>query len=262
MCLFAVLDVTGLNTGLKWAGIGLFSAATIAVFYKFYWVKCFFYTWSFIILSSSLIFTPEIYTCDTHTKLAGIGIIWLIPYLLYAVLFYAIGRLIHRVEPKKLNANWIDVFAIGAFIAILTYSYGTSLDGYLNNLYHFAPTDDDLFKSAHNLDSGSLYLAWGLFLWPAWLLEFVVTACFVFILTLPFYRLWHLKHAIVAAVFMPAIDSTPIFICFTYYSMKQVEHVEGFFWLDTLWLGRVVVPMGIFFGGLLTTALKKKYKKI
>lgn len=262
LCLYGAVDMIGFNGGLKWVGVAWFSVATVAAFYKFQSVKCFFYTWSFIILSSSLIFTPEIYTCDTYTKIAGIGIIWLIPYLLYAILFYAIGRFIHRVEPKKLNANWIDVLAIGAFIAILTYSHGSYLAGYLNDLYHFAPTQDDLFKSAQALDSASLYVAWGLFLWPAWLWEFMTTACFVFLLTLPFYRLWHLKHAIVAATFMPAINSTPIFVCFTYYSMKQIEDVKGFFWLDTFWLDRAVIPIGIFFGGLLTTVLKKKYKKI
>jgi len=257
LCLYGLLHAVSItNIVYKSLGLVLFSGASIAVFFRFNWFKYFFYAWAFI-APSYIVLMPRIFTCYVHIE--GVGTYWLVPSLLEAMFLYGIGRLINRLEPKKLTENWIDVLAIAAFISILSTAYAPSLAGYLNDLYHFVPTRDALFDNAEGLDWASPYAYLGLFLWPAWLWDFIVTACLAFLLTLPFYRLWRLKHTIVTAVFFPVIHFTPMLICIAYYSIKQAD-AEGYFGPEALWLGKAVIPLGVLFGGLCTVVLKRLLK--
>lgn len=261
MCLLGLLYSFGLTNYLfKLVGIILFSIATLVSVYRIAWVKYFFYLWaSIILLRGVYIILPKGGKYTEDLLMVSSEVYILILHLLYAILFYAIGRLINRFEVKKLNYMRIDIYAIAAFVAAACYFITSSLINYFTNVLHIIPTMENLTNHLVTLDEGKEYTFW-LLLWPIYLSELIASACVAFILTLPFYKLWRFEQVKAATLLIPLLFLIAISICFAFNSIKQTWSTSDFFdgWGAVI-PNLISLVIGIGLGGLASLFLINIY---
>lgn len=252
MCTLGLLYSIGITNYLfKLFGIILFSIAMLVSIYRFAWVKYFFYLWATVILLRGVyLFLPKSakYTADLLMLNANIYTICL--HLLYAIPFYAIGRLIDRFQVTKLNYTQTDLYVIATFISVTCYFISASLIYYFTDVLHIIPSMDELFSHVENIDESNPFAFW-LLLWPIYLSELITSTFITFLLTLPFYRLWRYKQVIAATLFIPLLFLIATSICFVFYSIQQTwstsEFLDGW---DAVIPNLISLVIGIGLGGL------------